>query len=343
MNWCHGPDCSQSYTFSASHFQMKLKSFYETGRRPPLKEAYYISKTPPDFFEQLINECPALPIQALLLISLAKMSTGDIEEGERTLARSEEIFGFLRPLQHTILKTAWPHDLALEAVARMRDAATLAETKPLRIHVVLYGCDNPELTIESAQSLLHLFPGVGYEILAYNCGQGFSFAWLNHIRTLTESVDWVIFLNGRDFSIPYTKLVVKSVAKGLLPKQTVVSLGFKRSPRVHKICGTGAVPRASWAFYGGSFVVSGERVRRSATHLNSIFLPGSIECGPAFQDEIWSDVFEMNTAQRDDPTLPIGLRLRYGDEHVRVRWTDVEFGPVVPSRPIEMPPRGLKY
>jgi hypothetical protein len=36
---------------------MKLKSFYESGRRPPLKEAYYISRTPPDFFEQLINEC----------------------------------------------------------------------------------------------------------------------------------------------------------------------------------------------------------------------------------------------------------------------------------------------
>ncbi|KAF4690364.1 hypothetical protein FOZ62_000096, partial [Perkinsus olseni] len=38
-----------NYTFSASHFQLKAINFYDTGKRPPLKEAYVLARSPRDF------------------------------------------------------------------------------------------------------------------------------------------------------------------------------------------------------------------------------------------------------------------------------------------------------
>ena len=113
VSWCIGADCSHSYTFSASHFHNKLLQFFKTGKRPPLKEAYFITRTPPDFLKQMVDECPAVPTLSYALLALARASIGDAPQTEKHKAAVYEIVNYLKPLQQQIMMNSGPVNDAL--------------------------------------------------------------------------------------------------------------------------------------------------------------------------------------------------------------------------------------
>ncbi|KAF4751656.1 hypothetical protein FOZ63_011645, partial [Perkinsus olseni] len=63
-----------NYTFSASHFQLKAINFYDTGKRPPLKEAYVLARSPRDFVMRMIDECPSAMVIAYGLLAESRLS-----------------------------------------------------------------------------------------------------------------------------------------------------------------------------------------------------------------------------------------------------------------------------
>ena len=356
VNWCDGNDCSHSYTFSASHFQMKLNSYYKTGRRPPLKEAYYISRTPGDFLNQLIDECPAIPILSFALLAEASFSKGDLVNGNRFLAKSHEIFGFMRPLQQQIVKASWPLSTAIARADETLINASNRTDIPHSIQVVLYSCT---LTLEQVANSFLFYDGrIAYEIISYGCpeNQDYASVWMKHVIAYDKSHEWIIFLTD-DYSKNYVKLVSEAAANGMLSlsKTGILPLSLERAVRTAnnecsmKISEALLGTRASMmeGNFGGSFLVSRQALVASVDRSKFIMKTReTLKCEQTRIDLFWSAIFggEVNpTLTQDNVELPVALRSKYGDENIRTKWTDVEFGPVVPARPIEMPPRGLKY
>ena len=58
FSWCNNhteESCIHDYTFSVSHFQRKLDNYYYKNERPPLMEAYFLSKCPKPYQEQFLS------------------------------------------------------------------------------------------------------------------------------------------------------------------------------------------------------------------------------------------------------------------------------------------------
>ncbi|CAD7924315.1 unnamed protein product [Amoebophrya sp. A120] len=78
MSWCNNhteASCIHDYTFSVSHFQRKLDAYYDEGKRPPLLEAYFMTKTPRIYQKEVFldSDCAPPLIMAFLLVAEARL------------------------------------------------------------------------------------------------------------------------------------------------------------------------------------------------------------------------------------------------------------------------------
>eukprot|EP00392_Amoebophrya_sp_AT5.2_P014111 g14249.t1 len=95
MSWCNNhteESCIHDYTFSVSHFQRKLDAYYGENKRPPLLEAYFMTKTPRVYQKEVFldSDCAPPLIMAFLLVAEARLDfvTGETQP-QRTGRRKE--------------------------------------------------------------------------------------------------------------------------------------------------------------------------------------------------------------------------------------------------------------
>lgn len=81
FDWCENStsaSCIHNYAFSVSHFQRKIWDYYELDRRPPLAEAFFLTKLPKPFQQEFMDGgCGAPLIMAYLLVATAKLLVDD--------------------------------------------------------------------------------------------------------------------------------------------------------------------------------------------------------------------------------------------------------------------------
>ncbi|CAK0882562.1 unnamed protein product [Prorocentrum cordatum] len=81
FSWCNNAteaSCVHEYAFSVGHFQRKLNDYYVRNRRPPLLEAFFLTKLPKPYQLQFLeSNCAAPLIMAYLLVAEAKLPVDD--------------------------------------------------------------------------------------------------------------------------------------------------------------------------------------------------------------------------------------------------------------------------
>lgn len=128
FSWCDNTteaSCIHEYAFSVGHFQRKLVGYYRHNLRPPLMEAFFLTRLPKPYQLQFLESgCGAPLIMAYLLVGEAKLPVDD-----DALAFSAAAMNMVEGLPDTIKPilwdtTAWPWR---EAVARFERTANATE------------------------------------------------------------------------------------------------------------------------------------------------------------------------------------------------------------------------
>merc|ERR1719247_1917282 len=112
FDWCENAteeSCIHNYAFSVGHFQRKLVGYYTQNQRPPLAEAFFLTKLPQPFQAQFLDGgCHAPLIFAYLLVATAKM---DVDDTAQHYAKIAE--GLIQEMPEMLQKIlyespAWP-------------------------------------------------------------------------------------------------------------------------------------------------------------------------------------------------------------------------------------------
>ena len=151
--------------------------------------------------------------------------------------------------------------------------------------------------------------------------------------------DFVFALTGNE-NAAFVATVLEAAVRGSLTADFFVALGKNRAFMNVNACAGGAV---TGGYVGGAFAVGRARLEIAKELIKSFVTNKPQNCDISSVVHMIFNDSPSQTLRQDDTRLPIGLRLKHGDEHVRFKWTDIEFGPVVPSRPIELPERGRRY
>ena len=120
MSWCNNDteeSCVHDYTFSVSHFQRKLDDYYYKNARPPLTEAYFLTKTPPPYQEEFLTaDCAPPLIMAYLLVAEARLIFDP--NAQAIFDRALGMVGRISQDQAYLLSTTdtWPIKMAVERV-----------------------------------------------------------------------------------------------------------------------------------------------------------------------------------------------------------------------------------
>jgi hypothetical protein len=169
MSWCNNnteASCIHEYTFSVSHFQRKLDTFYWYNGRPPLLEAFYLVKMPRPYQMQFLeSDCPAPLIFAYLLVAESKLAVAD--DADRYYDVARQLLDSMSAEQRSLLETmpSWPYQKAwAQYEARYHEFAWMkyyAQGRPLTLDFVIAHCredltwllDEPKLPAGSSAGL----------------------------------------------------------------------------------------------------------------------------------------------------------------------------------------------
>lgn len=131
FSWCDNAteaSCIHDYAFSVGHFQRKLTDYYLHNRRPPLTEAYFLTKLPRPYQEQFLeSSCHAPLIMAYLLVAEAKLPMED-----DALRYSSQAMGIAEGLPEQVKSifydtSAWPFRQAVERFEQTSAAIAQAQ------------------------------------------------------------------------------------------------------------------------------------------------------------------------------------------------------------------------
>lgn len=250
VSWWGHDGSENNYTLSASHFQMKVKSFYASpldGKRPPLKESYFLAKTPRDFVFRMIEECPPVPMFVYFLIAEAKYSIDPWDPlAEKFFSVGLSVLSNLKPEIQSIYVASWPVNEAISRIERLASPERLNylhnhyRNKDLIRVVYLTTANSP---MESTAFLNTILPNVSRidfmhtaaaftaetalpPVVAKSSSHylpGYSVCEAIAMDILSgnpsESSDWTIYLNGHhnnDFSLEYVSLFIQAINAGTL-------------------------------------------------------------------------------------------------------------------------------
>mmetsp|Transcript_92380 Transcript_92380/g.298561 ORF Transcript_92380/g.298561 Transcript_92380/m.298561 type:complete len:452 (+) Transcript_92380:53-1408(+) len=131
FSWCDNTSeasCIHDYAFSVGHFQRKLSDFYLLNRRPPLAEAFFVTKLPRPYQEQFLESgCQAPVIFAYLLVAESKLPMDD--DAERYSSIAMNIVNDLPDMVKPILQDSrsWPYREAIARYDQTYQAAQFAQ------------------------------------------------------------------------------------------------------------------------------------------------------------------------------------------------------------------------
>eukprot|EP00927_Polykrikos_kofoidii_P082272 TRINITY_DN8137_c0_g2_i1.p1 TRINITY_DN8137_c0_g2~~TRINITY_DN8137_c0_g2_i1.p1 ORF type:complete len:418 (-),score=40.59 TRINITY_DN8137_c0_g2_i1:20-1273(-) len=145
FSWCDNSSCIHDYAFSVSKFQLKLRDYYLSNKRPPLTDAHFLARLPKTHQQRFIETgCEAPLILAYLLLAEAKLPVDD-----DALTYAATAYKLLKSLpgesQTTLhLREGWPIRRAVN-----RFSQTSTDTKNVqRTLPALLGGPSGRITLE---------------------------------------------------------------------------------------------------------------------------------------------------------------------------------------------------
>ncbi|CAK0793021.1 unnamed protein product [Prorocentrum cordatum] len=184
FGWCVGSQCFD-HTLSAAHFQLRVQRYYGEGRRPPLREAFYVATLPLAYQRELLFGCPGLVVFAYLLLAEARLFTHPPVEAAELFSRAlsllemPEIAG---PHMHN-LQHSWPLQAAMDrynsTAQRSRDAAQ----SPMSLDIVIPHCGEDASWLAD-RAAIEMLPRHTRVFLYEKCGM--SKQAILHFAMLTE-------------------------------------------------------------------------------------------------------------------------------------------------------------
>eukprot|EP00929_Paragymnodinium_shiwhaense_P046032 TRINITY_DN23466_c0_g1_i1.p1 TRINITY_DN23466_c0_g1~~TRINITY_DN23466_c0_g1_i1.p1 ORF type:complete len:442 (-),score=69.22 TRINITY_DN23466_c0_g1_i1:104-1429(-) len=148
FSWCDNSteaSCIHDYAFSVGNFQRKLGDYYLENKRPPLTEAYFLTRLPKPFQMQFPESgCAAPLIMAYLLVAESKLPVDDEAQTYAGVAQSliDQLPDLVRPILQE--SKAWPFK---EAIARFERTAADSEEARQKFPALLAG-PGQQLTLE---------------------------------------------------------------------------------------------------------------------------------------------------------------------------------------------------
>jgi len=183
FSWCDNTSeasCIHEYAFSVGHFQRKLADYYSLNHRPPLMEAYFLTKLPRPYQEQFLEGgCAAPLIFAYLLVAEAKLPSDD--DYERYYSIGVSLINNLPDAYKPIVEQSqsWPFQQASERIERTAKAVQEAQrTWPsmlggsrgqVTLEIVVVHCREDLGWIE--EDLLPIIPLGSWLALYEKCGE----------------------------------------------------------------------------------------------------------------------------------------------------------------------------
>lgn len=201
FSWCDNSteaSCIHNYAFSVGHFQRKLSDYYLRNRRPPLMEAYFVTKLPRPYQEQFLESgCQAPLILAYLLVAEARLPVDEDSQTVLSVALGivESLSDLVRPILQQSL--SWPFNEALARYERTSQAVEYAQQHAaallggprgiISLEFVVVHCREPLDWVE--QQLLPITPSGSLLTLYEKCGEAPAFsqavqAHFGWVRTL---------------------------------------------------------------------------------------------------------------------------------------------------------------
>ena len=120
FSWCDNTSessCIHEYAFSVGHFQRKVSDYYLLNKRPPLMEAYFLTKLPRPYQEQFIDGgCAAPLIFGYFLVAEAKLPMDD--DAERYYSTAVQLIERLPDLLKPLVEksVSWPFKEAADRI-----------------------------------------------------------------------------------------------------------------------------------------------------------------------------------------------------------------------------------
>jgi len=182
FSWCDNTteaSCIHEYAFSVGHFQRKLEDYYRHNRRPPLMEAFFLTKLPRPYQLQFLDSgCAAPLIMAYLLVAEAKLPVDDdaFQHSSAAMTMVESLPDTMKPILYE--SSAWPWREAVERFERTANAtseaqrtfpAMLGGSRGVSLEFVVIHCREPLDWLEV--DLLPITPSGATLALYEKCGQ----------------------------------------------------------------------------------------------------------------------------------------------------------------------------
>ncbi|KAF4653232.1 hypothetical protein FOZ61_009125 [Perkinsus olseni] len=325
--------------FSVSHYQMKLWSFFTRQTpRPPLLEAYFVAKLNPQFKAQFEEECPATLVMSHALIALDMASTGDFDKAAVHFEYAMHYYGAATPVHQHIILHAWPINISS---AELSKAMLLQDdvVSDTRVDLIVHA---PSTSDPLGSFIAHLqrYSQHGDRLLL----GGHHDVGIEHVRDLFAEVHLVnsehyceTYLEGASKWNTTTNVKVyinldETISLPLIIK--VLQTDHRYLPEFLPLGKTG--PSVSSfgdpeEHVGTSFLLKKPATLSAIERMREACLES-----PSFMARSFPDLFDV-TAIGDRSLsweVPVGLRLKGGNEHWRFDWRDVPLAPVVPRRPI---------
>jgi len=145
------PNCP-NYTFSIAAFQRKLDSHYINGARPPLMEAFFLTRLIEDYRTNLVDmDCPTPLVFAHFVVAelnLIAPPWGDPEEGWRHFDKAVQLAKQASPFQQHLMvavPSAWPFKKAMDQVRAAQELSACAFQRVIegfnyRVDLVIAHC-----------------------------------------------------------------------------------------------------------------------------------------------------------------------------------------------------------
>jgi len=184
FSWCMNAteaSCIHDYTFSVGHFQRKLVDYYRDNRRPPLMEAFFLTKLPKPYQMQFLESgCGAPLIIAYMLVAEAKLPLDDdaAQFSGAAVSMTESLPDAYRELLHQE-SCPWPFRLAIgsfdRTVAAVDEAHRTFRTLlggpqgVVTLELVVVHCHEPLGWLEA--DLLPIAPAGALLSLYEKCGE----------------------------------------------------------------------------------------------------------------------------------------------------------------------------
>lgn len=184
FSWCDNSteaSCVHDYAFSVGHFQRKLSDYYLHNRRPPLTEAFFLTKLPRPYQQQFMEgNCGAPLILAYLLVAEARLPVDD--DAGRFSSIASGLLDGLPDMVKSLLQqqdSGWPFMQAFSSYERAVNASEEARqifpavlggaSRAISLEFVVVHCREPLDWLEA--DLLPIAPRGSSLTLYEKCGE----------------------------------------------------------------------------------------------------------------------------------------------------------------------------